>query len=783
MAIAGGVTVRVPHKSGYLYQEAGILSPDGHCRAFDAAAQGTVVGNGVGVVVLKRLADALADHDHIYAVILGSAMNNDGASKVGYTAPSEDGQAAVIAEVLGVANIEPHTVSYIETHGTGTALGDQVEIAALTQIFGTDVKRKGSCAIGSVKTNIGHLDVAAGIAGLIKTALALKHQVIPPSLHFEQANPHIELANSPFYVNTHLTDWQAGPHPRRAGVSAFGVGGTNVHVVLEEPPILPPARSEEHYQLLLLSAKTQDALERATVNLATYLKQHPDVALSDVAYTLQVGRKPFTHRRFLVCRDRRDAIAALETLDAKRLTTSASLGPPHHHEADDALLLSTLGKRWAAGMDVNWAHVQNPSKSARIPLPTYAFERQRYWIEPTESPSAPMNGEQKSETPVLGTLYPRPKMLHVCVPPRNQREATIAEMWQQLLGIESIGIHDNFFDLGGDSLLALQLINQLDNHFQIKVLRHHIAEAPTIDSLNQLLQTLSEQTSDNIEIHNTPLVLLKDGTRSPLFCIHPAGGTVLCYVDLARLLDSDQPLYGLQAPDLYGGPNHESIEATASYYLDVVRSVQPQGPYYLGGLSYGGNVAFEMARQLHQQGAKVDLLALFDSHPLTAYAYPTPDRASFLTAFPWILSLYLKRERELITYDDVQQHNPQEQLEYVFERVKAAGLVPPGMDSAQLRQYFDVWNVHHHALRLYDPPHKCYPQPITLFRAAQEQPAELLALLNIQLNGSIPIAGWEILSTAPIQVYETPGSHYTMLNKPHVVVLAQHLNTLLARNN
>ncbi|MEH2270277.1 MAG: SDR family NAD(P)-dependent oxidoreductase [Nostoc sp.] len=319
MALAGGVSIHVPQKTGYLYEPGGTLSPDGHCRAFDAKAQGTTIGNGVGIVVLKRLSDALADGDCIHAVIRGSAINNDGSGKVGYTAPSVNGQAEVIAEAMMLAGVEPETINYIEAHGTGTALGDPIEIAALSQVFGSSTTKKGFCAIASVKTNIGHLDAAAGIAGLIKTVLALKHQQIPPSLNFEQPNPQIDFANSPFYVNTTLTEWKAGSTPRRAGVSSLGIGGTNAHVILEEAPVLEQSSSSRPWQLLVLSAKTDSALETATENLANHLQLHPDVNLADVAHTLQVGRGEFNHRRVLVCQDIEDAASALR--DPQRVFT------------------------------------------------------------------------------------------------------------------------------------------------------------------------------------------------------------------------------------------------------------------------------------------------------------------------------------------------------------------------------------------------------------------------------------------------------------------------------
>lgn len=321
MALAGGVSINASRKAGYFYQEGGIYSPDGHCRAFDAQAQGTVGGEGVGIVVLKRLEDALADGDSINAVIKGSAINNDGSFKVSYTAPRIDSQAKVIKTAQVVAEVEPETITYIEAHGTGTSLGDPIEIAALTQAFGGETSQKGFCAIGSLKTNIGHLGAAAGVAGLIKTVLALKHQQIPPSLHFEKPNAQIDFANSPFYVNTSLSDWQANGTPRRAGVSSFGIGGTNAHVVLEEAPAVEVSSPTRPWQLLLLSAKTSTTLETATANLANYLQQHPDLNLADVAHTLQVGRRAFDHRRMLVCQTLDDAVQALSNPDSQRVLT------------------------------------------------------------------------------------------------------------------------------------------------------------------------------------------------------------------------------------------------------------------------------------------------------------------------------------------------------------------------------------------------------------------------------------------------------------------------------
>ncbi|MEL6554840.1 MAG: beta-ketoacyl synthase N-terminal-like domain-containing protein [Cyanobacteria bacterium J06621_11] len=336
MAIAGGVAIS--KQLGYRAQSGSIYSPDGHCRAFDAQAAGTVSGNGVGIVVLKRLEDAIADRDTIDAVIKGSAINNDGAQKVSYTAPCVAAQAAVIKAAHLMAEVSAQSISYIEAHGTGTALGDPIEIAALAQAFGqafeasaaqtSNTQQKKSCAIGSVKTNIGHLDAAAGISGFIKTVLALKHQQIPATLHFQQPNPNIDFDNSPFYVNAALTDWVSTDSPRRAGVSSFGIGGTNAHIVLEEAPIdtvedVEPASP----QILVLSAKTPSALAIASTNLASYLTQtllsegnfskltKPELTkptLAEVAHTLQIGRAELAYRCAVVCDNLSDAVDQLQ---------------------------------------------------------------------------------------------------------------------------------------------------------------------------------------------------------------------------------------------------------------------------------------------------------------------------------------------------------------------------------------------------------------------------------------------------------------------------------------
>ncbi|GET38795.1 non-ribosomal peptide synthetase/type I polyketide synthase [Microseira wollei] len=1479
MAIAGGVSIHLPQKTGYLYQEGLILSPDGHCRAFDAKAKGTVGGNGVGIVVLKRLADAIADGDYIHAVIKGSSINNDGSLKVGYTAPSIDGQAAVISQAQAVAGIDAETITYIEAHGTGTPLGDPIEIAALTQAFCASTQKKGFCAIGSLKTNIGHLDTAAGVAGLIKTVLALKHKLLPPSLHFEQPSPQIDFANSPFYVNTKLSPWETNGTPRRAGVSSFGMGGTNAHVVLEETPAEFEYKSQESgepgrkFQLLVLSAKTERALDTATANLVEHLTHHPDINLADVAYTLGVGRKAFNYRRILVCRDREDAANTLSTQDPKRIfpnvqepknrsvafmfsgqgsqyvnmagelyqeepafrenidlcaellkpnlgldlrsvlypseeqaeqaaeqlkqtaiaqpalftieyalaklwmswgvhpkaaighsigeyvaatlagvfsleealslvaargqitqqmpsgsmlavplpqqqvqplldnklslaaingsslctvsgatdaiealqqqlqaqgvecrllhtshafhsymmepiletfteqvkkvnlkppqipyisnvsgtwitaeeatnpsywarhlrqtvlfssglqrllqeqdfillevgpgkTLSAiakkhvdkaaeqvilsSLRHPQDQQSDVAFLLNALGKLWLAGIQVDWAGFYAGSQRYRLPLPTYPFERQRYWIEPPkeagtrkelnshfhnavpewtsiveagrtqalselpnfdnptyhakqqclnllcvanmnlalrdlgafsnpaekhsikdllsqfsilpeyeqllsrwlkvlvehdqlqqdgerftnfvpisteswnalaeevkvrwadtplwaetvllvreklaalltgrensrdvffakgsfdkaetvagdwpmlhyynaiaraslqrvvkllspqvklrileigagmglttaellpvlplqqtsytftdvgrlfldnakqkfsaypfleyrllnieESPKAqgyeehsfdmvvaanvlhvtrnmgetlehvrsllapggfllvwevtqpllefditdgflmkPLDDGERSqsnpflskqqwiwalrehgfvevaalpETEVLGfhillakasgfanvsattafTVCPddaiktdvetlqakspkkdfsslhstRPNLPNPYVAPRNQIERTITEIWQKFFGIEQVGIYDDFFELGGDSLLAVHLISKLCETLKIELSSHSLISSSTIASLAELI----EQTATASTLLNQPpkqalpelLVEIKSGSfKQPLFLIHPAGGQVYIYRDLAKYLGSDYPVYGLQAQGIDGKKQTlTQIEEMATKYIEALRVVQPDGPYFLGGASSGGTVAFEMAQQLLALGEQVALLALIDTPGPGQMPAKVEDDDLLLLAYLLNVGANFSFSPE-----DFQQMEPDERLLQFVEQVRHSMRLPPDYGLAELRFFLHLLKVDVQAMRSYIP--RIYPGRVIFFRANERDAT----------NPQNPELAWVNLAAGGLEVHEVPGNHITMNYAPNAQVIAEHLRAYL----
>jgi acyl transferase domain-containing protein/thioesterase domain-containing protein/aryl carrier-like protein len=913
MALAGGVSISVPLRAGYLFQEGMMESPDGRCRAFDAKARGTVWGDGVGVVVLKRLAEALADGDRIRAVIKGTAVNNDGSLKVGYSAPSVAGQAEVIATAQVLAGVTGDTISYVETHGTGTPMGDPIEIAALTKAFRQSTEKRRFCAIGSVKPNIGHLEAAAGIAGLIKVVLALEHQSLPPSLHFEEPNPEIEWETSPFYVNTKLKDWRTGESPRRAGVSSFGIGGTNAHVVLEEAPRMEASGPSRPWQLLLLSGKTRSALSAVTDNLIEHIRKHPHQELADVAYTLQVGRKRFKHRRAAVCRDPQDAVGSLSALDpqnvssavdesenrpvifmfsgqgsqyphmaaglyeteptfrehvdlcaellkphlgsdlravlhpapqcceaagdtlaqtrftqpalfaieyslayllkewgirpqamighsigeyvaaclagvftlqdalalvagrgrliqtlpggamlavplpeaetrryireglsiaavngpsacvvsgereaidalgkhlseanipSRRLHTShafhsaamdpilppfldllrkvslkppeiryisnvtgtwvtpeqatdplywvehlrgtvrfsdgifeliregnpillevgpgrtlatlaqqctnqrspvqalSSLRNPKVQESDVTFILKTVGRLWDAGANIDWGGFYRRERRRRVSLPTYPLELRRYWIDPAVQAVDLLKPAPSRDLQAISKEYARPELPTAYTAARNPVEETLAGIWRIILGVQEVGVLDNFFDLGGDSLSATRLVGKLRERFRKPITVADVFQHPTLERLASFLADGDGAGEAGSQApHHTSAIKLREGRQAPMFIIPGNMGNV--HKDLGflvRHLPSDMPVYGMQ--DGIGHPS--SIRKLAAHYVEEIIAVQPSGGYRITGICSGAVVAYEIAQQLVARNRTIELLAMIE---------------------------------------------------------------------------------------------------------------------------------------------------------------------------
>ncbi|WP_338869861.1 type I polyketide synthase [Myxococcus stipitatus] len=1052
MALAGGTAVRSPQLRAYRAQQGGISSPDGRCRAFDAQAAGTVPGNGVGVVLLKRLEDAVSDGDPIRAVILGSAVGNDGSAKAGFMAPSVSGQSSTIRDALSLAGVEPDSISYIEAHGTGTALGDPVEVTALKQVF--QGVPPGSIGLGSVKTNLGHLDVASGMSGLIKTVLALEHRQLPPTLHFDTPNPLLELDGSPFYVVATPRAWDS-PSPRRAGVSSFGTGGTNAHVVLEEAPVArsAPARADE--ELLVLSARSQAALKRMTTELAEHLRT-TRVSLADAAHTLQVGRHRFEWRRFVTARTLEDAASRLgqqdegqqprstlfdateqrgavflfpgggaqrvnmgaellrepvfrEAIDrcaallkgplggdvrevmfasperydaaarelARPLWTQAALftcdwalaqrwlswgvqptalfghslgeyvaaclagvftleealelvtargrilerlppggmtavlaplsqveslvtgplsvaalnspsdcvisgpldalealeaalaargiesrrlhlshaahsamlephladfervvsrfsprapklpvvssltgrwltpqdvtapsywrrhlretvrfsdglhlllssgerafievGPgasltslvkrhpsrtsqpvvstlPHHSSAEQAPSpFTALGEAWLAGISIDWKQFRAGERRHRVTLPGYSFDRERFWIEPAETPTA--STQPPREVAPSITLHAENTR---GAPPRDETERVLLECFWLTFHLENLGIHDDFFSLGGDSLLALRLSARIQDRLGARLSLKDIVELPTVARLAARVGSRHEHEARPLAPRC--LVQLQEGHLGPpLFFVHAAGGQVLFYRELARLLAPGRACYGFASVGLEEGAScHTTVEQMAEHYLAALRTVRPRGPYLFIGASLGGAISYEMARRLSLAGETVPLCALLDTPPPGHFPVELADQLTLRT---------FRVRRDLNpTTEWPAGLSVEEQFHLLQEEEARDGVTCVFTDVEQARRQLDVLRANSRAMSLYTPP-PWEGSELQFFRARELAPG----------FPPHPELGWMDLGSA-LRVDVAAGDHYSMLQAPHLEVLAAKLARLL----
>ncbi len=1065
MALAGGASVQAREVRPYRYQEGGTYSPDGHIRAFDAAAGGMTTGSGVGVVVLKRLEDALADGDRVRAVILGSASNNDGAAKVGFTAPSVEGQAMAIHEAQAAAGVHPDTIRYVEAHGTGTPVGDPIEIAGLTRAFRIATDRRGFCAVGTVKPNIGHLDTAAGVAGLIKTVLALEHQEIPPSINFRAPNPEIDFAASPFYVADRLEPWESDGEPRRAGVSSFGIGGTNAHMVLEEGPAPEPAGPARPAQLLLLSAKTPTALAAAAVRLADHLEARPEwgtADLADAAFTLRLGRAELRHRRAVVCRSRAEAAAVLRgedparsfartaspapvstlflfpgqgaqhvgmatelyaeepvfraaldecaeglapelgydlrgllyppagadlaeaagrlrrtevaqpalfaveyalaqlwrswgieprgmlghsigelvaaclagvfplpealrlvalrgrlmgeqpagamlavplpeaevaallaehddlalaavnapascvvsgpeegiarlearlaAVETRRLHTShafhsatmdpvlepfaaavraACPRPPevpfvsnvtgtwitddeatdpaywarqlrhtvrfadglatllatpgrallevgpgrtlvtlaHQHpdkesaevvagslgRAGDAgsdleSVLGALGRLWAAGVPVDHAAFFAHERRRRVPLPTYPFERKRYWIDVQPAGKAMRaRVEDEDEAPFADAVEDAAEGAEVAaghVAPRNELEVEIAAAFRAQLGVE-LGVHDDFFEIGGSSLMAVQLGARLRDRLGVELPSNFLLETSTVAALAE--RVARERGAEGEARPAAPpsclVALQTGGGRRPLFLVHQVGGNVYTFRALARELGRDQPVYGLRSLGLEGDERPlATVPEMAAHYLELVRGVQPRGPYLLGGASMGGMVAFEMAQRLIAAGEEVALLTLMDTPRMDQLPGRPQSSGEFLGA--------MVQGTVPLTREELAGLEPEEQLALVVGRMNEPD---PELTRRLLRVRLA------NTIALFDYTPQPYPGSLLFFRAVERRP----------VDDPHPELHWPPLARDGVEVLFVSGTHESMHEAPNVGAIAKRLRRRL----
>ncbi|MFB1479272.1 amino acid adenylation domain-containing protein [Corallococcus sp. RDP092CA] len=1027
VALAGGVSLFAAGPSGYLHEAGGITSPDGHCRPFDAKGQGTVPSSGVGIVVLKRLEDALRDGDSIHAVIRGSAINNDGDAKVGFTAPGVEGQRDVIVRAHADAGVAPNDITYVEAHGTATPLGDPLEVQALRLAFGPREASEPAVVLGALKSNVGHLDSAAGVAGLIKTTLALEHRFLPGTVHFEQPHPEAGLERSPFVVSREGRPWSVPEgFPRVAGVSAFGIGGTNAHVILEEAQPAPAVAASPAVEALVLSARSEAALAAASRRLADHLERHPGQSLADVAYTLQEGRTAFGHRRAIACETPVEAIAKLRrshsaqavtapppevcfllpgtgtqeagmgaawyrrapayreafdacaglfgpeverelraalltdtrgareedalrapslgmaaiftteyalsrllgawgvhptsllghslgeyaaaclsgvlsleqavalvalrgrlcdalppsgmlavplservltqelppalslaaingpdqcvvsgTLEAledfaarlrargvrtKRLPSASgfhstlvepamqpltelarsmrpktpaiplssnvtgtwltaddardpsywarhlrqtvrfssgleqqledrerifvevgpgrtltalallnpragrerlvlpTLGVPegrrHPPEGDERALLHAVGQLWSAGLPVDWSAVRGTGPRRRVVLPTYPFERKRHTLA------------EQAPRPPKPEATPAHRPLH-----REEVRASMEALWKELLGVDTLTPDSDFFELGGTSLLVVQLNRELKSRLAVTLSLHAVLEHPTLGEWVRAVQDELERTGRPL-LQEAPLRMeLQEGQRgrARLYLVQPIGGTVYTYLPLAKQLGADIPVHAFRALGLEPGEvPYRDVPTMARAYVEELLAFQPQGPFWLGGHSSGGVIAYEMAVHLLERGHAV--AGVFQIDTVTV----DDSRRLGIRDMGDVLQLI----------DAFQQISPR----------AAEGLRTAMEVDTRLR---DVMLATNQAIAAYAPGR--HAVPLVYLRATARD-----AVLDSHAEG-----WWRALTTASFQAHDVPGNHFTVMEEPQVVEVARIIRDAL----
>ncbi|MCG7210090.1 beta-ketoacyl synthase N-terminal-like domain-containing protein [Streptomyces arenae] len=723
LAVVGGASVTFPQAAGYLYQEGGIQSPDGHCRAFDTEAAGTIKGNGCGVVVLRRLADAEAARDRVYAVLRGSAVNNDGSARMGFTSPSVGGQAEVITQALRSAGVPAADVGYVEAHGTGTRLGDPIEIRALVRAHSADGRPPAHCALGSVKANIGHLDAAAGVVGVIKAALVLYHQVIPPQINFATVNPELELDSTRYRIHAqaHLPEEPI----RAAGVSSFGLGGTNGHCVLtphtpatvgRTPDITASGDAQQTYPVLL-SARDDTALAKSVQDLRQHLELHPDTAISDLAYTLWVGRARFPRRWVATVRsidELRDALDAFPAQQSTRAVDSTSRGGA---VPDDTEAMAAFAG--TAGI-------------AKVSLPGYPFRREPYLVEADSSPGAPV-----PERTGPATSHGWPAALD-----------TVLEAWRRALGIADVGADDDYYTLGGDSLSAVEIVTALREKLGIDLGLDEFEGLRTPARIADRILQVAPDTRPPRDVVSR----IKDGAGPGLFLVHPAGGTNFGYYELVQHLREDGPVYVFSFP-MERAEEFRTIRELAALYLGAILDVQPTGPYRLGGYSFGGNTALEIALMLQRRGERVEQLIMFDSHPPEAYLGPRVSEQDFLAAFPMLMEPVFGAPAPDTAI------RPPADVDEALAMVRQ----PTWTDATveEIRRFFEIWHRNHDALKGHYPEQP-FTGDVTIFQASEPESTEILTTLGITPLGK---EQWKEHITGELRLIPVPGDHYTMFSR------------------
>jgi 3-oxoacyl-(acyl-carrier-protein) synthase/thioesterase domain-containing protein/acyl carrier protein len=612
LALAGGANVILSPGPSISLAKGRILSPDGRCRVFDARADGFGRGEGVGIVLLKPLQQAIADRDPIYSVIRATAVQQNGRTN-GLTAPSRWAQEKLLRNACARANISPGMIQYIEAHSSGTLIGDASELNALASVLGEGRPIGEKCAVGSVKTNFGHLEAAAGIAGLIKVALMLRHRQLVPSLHFESPNPHIDFANMPLRVQRELQPWPSAAGDIFAGISASGYGGANAHVVMQAPPALTlPIFKCDRYTLPLSAHNPAALRELAYRYIALLEDELSDESLTEICFTLSAGRTHFTHRLAAtgdsVATLRSNLQAFIDERPSAGLFQGTVKNRRYDPSASQEIPSTDVATGYVNGREISWKTIYPASIVTRSGLPTYPFQRCRHWIPTSTNEPAPIS----------------PLRARSAVEPSNDIQRTLIKLWQKILGVQDVAITDNFFDLGGGSLMAVELCAEIERVLGIRQSPSILFEQPTIEQLSRVIKLCSPDSAA------MSITIRGNGSKPPIFLIAP--DHLLWYRELISRLDEEHPVYGLQAPYADGFRiSGITIEQMADIYISRLTEIIPKSPCHLIGLCAGGVIAYEMTQRLTASGRQVGLVALIDAPCPAALSQVRFSKLGYLT--------------------------------------------------------------------------------------------------------------------------------------------------------
>lgn len=700
VAIVGGVSIAFPLSCGYSYKEGTTFSRSGDLRPFDKNADGMIKGDGCGVIVIKKLEAAEENRDNIYAVISSIGIGNDGNRKVGYTAPSIRGERDAIKSAIESSDVNVEDIVYVETHGTGTVIGDPIEIRALTQAYQFKNKHR----IGSLKANIGHLDTASGIAGVIKSALILKENIIPKCVGFESENPNLNLAKSNLFIDTESNVELVSNSKNYVGVSSFGIGGTNIHIILENYINQNKLDVMDNEDVVIqISANDSESLDAYRKKLANYLQKHREIRLIDVARTLNNGRKHYPISKNFKASSVEDLINKLVT----------------DYYTDEKVTLVKDG------------HF--------ISLPTYCFSEKDYKFDSNLSRITKVNKEKKSETKT--TNFDEESLNKVC------------KIWSEELE-EDIHPDSDFFELNGDSLIAIDIIDRINKEFEVTLNTNVLLNNSTPRACSALINKFVKEKNSNI------LCLRhQNSAHKNLFLVHPAGGSIYCFKELFNNINLDKlNVYAISFPDSIT-PNL-TIAELAELYYDEIKKIQPTGSYLLGGYSFGGNVSIQIARLIEDDGKNVDKLFMIDSLVPEAYPSDQPEEAVYTKLFPNVLLLMFNNRIDL----DIEYVKKYTEMDDIISAMKNHNHVPRSIENEKILKIFNIWKNNH--IALLQQSRTKVSSDIVIFSAKDSMPDIMYE--SMKMTETLA-DDWQKYTEGTLKIMPISGDHFScMSNKEYL---------------